>query len=81
MAKFTTAGGLEFNCDYFNPSEYTKQLNIRILGETLVRVASVFSNPQETAALQCDGIYAASFTKLVAIVPEGNAIRVVLEKE
>lgn len=81
MVKLTTSSGLEFDCDYFNPSEQTKQLNIRILGETLVRVAAVFSNPQETAALQCDGVYAANFTKLVAIVPEGNAIRVVLEKE
>lgn len=81
MGKVKTSGMIEMECDYFNPSEQTKQLNIRIFGETLVHVASVFSNPQETAALQCDGVYAANFTKLVAIVPEGNAIRVVLEKE
>lgn len=81
MGKMKTSGAVEMECDYFNPSEQTGQLNIRVFGETLVRVAAVFSNPQETIALQCDGIYAANFTKLVAIIPEGDAIRVVLEKE
>lgn len=77
----TTATGKTYNCDYFNPSEATKQLNLRIIGETLIHVAGVFSNPIETVQLTCEGIYAAGFTGLVAIVPEGNAIRVVLRKE
>lgn len=81
MAKLRTFGGLEFDCDYFNPSERTRQLNLRVLGETLVYVAGVFSRPEETQALRCDGQYAAGFTRLTAIVPEGNAIRVVLGKE
>lgn len=81
MAKLTTNGGLEFDCDYFNPSERTKQLNLRVLGETLVYVAGVFSRPEETQAMTCDGQYAADYTRLVAIAPEGNAIRVVLGKE
>ena len=81
MAKLTTRGGLEFECDYFNPSERTRQLNLRVLGETLVYVAGVFSRPEETGELRCDGLYAANFTKLVAIVPEGDAVRVVLGKE
>lgn len=80
MAKLKTAGGMEMECDYFNPSERTGQLNLRVLGETLVFVVGIFSKPEETQALRCDGQYASGFTRLVAIVPEGNAIRVVLGK-
>lgn len=81
MSILKTASGTEFQCDYFNPSEITKQLNLRVLGEKLSRVATVFDAPAETVQLYCDGMYAANFTRLVAIVPEGNAIRIVLGKE
>ena len=81
MAKMTTFGGLEFDCDYFNASERTQQLNLRVRGETLVYVAGVFSRAEETQALACDGQYASGFTRLLAIAPEGAAIRVVLGKE
>lgn len=81
MDNLETANGIKFRCDYFNPSEITQQLNLRVLGDTLVRVATVFSTQTETVQLRCDGVYAANFTRLVAIVPEGDAIRVVLGKE
>lgn len=81
MEALTTATGKTFNCDYFNPSQATNQCNLRVLGTPLVTVATVFSNPVETAQLWCDGVYAANYTGLVAIVPEGDAIRVVLRKE
>ena len=76
-----TATGKEFDCDYFNPSPPVGQVNLRVLNTPLAIVATVFSNPNETAQLWCDEQYAAQYTKLVAIVPEGNAVRVVLGKE
>lgn len=81
MGKCVTSTGKSFLCDYFNPCEITKQLNLRVLDATIVQVSEVFSNKAETVQMWCDGVYAANFTRLVAIVPEGDAIRVVLGKE
>ena len=81
MDKIITATGKSFNCDYFNPFEPARQLNIRIVGATLVEVATVFSDPRETVQLWWGSNYEAMYTKVVAIVPEANAIRVVLGKE
>lgn len=81
MEKLKTATGKEFDCDYFNPSPVVGQTNLRVLNKTIADVAMVFSDPKETVQLWCEGTYAAQYTKLVAIVPEGNAIRVVLGKE
>ena len=81
MEKIVTASGKSFDCDYFNPFPPTRQTNLRVCNETIASVASVFSNPAETVQLWCGTQYAANYTRLVAIVPEENAIRVVLEKE
>lgn len=81
MEKLKTATGKEFDCDYFNPFPESGQINIRVLGKPLVYVVTVFSDPSETVQLWCENAYAAGYTKLVAIVPEGDAIRVVLGKE
>ena len=81
MEKLKTATGKEFDCDYFNPFPPVGQINLRVLNVDLATVATVFSNQNETVQLQCGTQYAAQYTKLVAIVPEGNAIRVVLGKE
>lgn len=81
MEKLKTATGKEFDCDYFNPFPPVRQTNLRVLNTDLVTVATVFSDPDETVQL-CHGVQCASqYTKLVAIVPEGDAIRVVLGKE
>lgn len=81
MEKIYTATGKEFDTDYFNPSELTKQADIRIIGVSIVTAASVFSDKSETAQLWCGDTYASGFTSLLAIRVEGNAIRVVLGKE
>lgn len=81
MEKLKTATGREFDCDYFNPVSPVGQINLRVLNTPIATVAAVFSNPNETSQLWCDKQYAAQYTKLVAIVPEGNAVRVVLGKE
>lgn len=81
MDELITATGKKFNCDYFNPFPPAAQVNIRVLGVSLVQVATVFSNPAETVQLWCGDQYLAQHTKVVAIVPEGDAIRIVLGKE
>ena len=81
MEKLTTATGKTFDCDYFNLFPPAGQVNIRVLGVSLVDAATVFSNPAETVQLWWGREYVSHHTKVVAIVPEGNAIRVVLGKE
>ena len=81
MEKIRTATGKEFNSDYFNPSELTKQADIRIIGVSIVTAASVFSDKSETVQLWCGNAYASGFTSLLCIRAEGDAIRVVLGKE
>ena len=81
MSTLQTASGIKMECDYFNPLEQTRQLNVRVLNKSLVFIAGIYSDKSETVKLFCDGLYAANFTRLVAIVPEGDAIRIVLEKE
>lgn len=81
MEKLKTATGKEFDCDYFNPFLPARQVNLRILNTSLVEVARVFGNPTETVQLWCGAQYLTNHTKVIAIVPEGDAIRVVLGKE
>lgn len=81
MEQLTTATGKMFSCDYFNPSAQTNRCNLRVVGANLADVATVFSNPSETVQLWCGGMYASQYTKLIAIAPEGDAIRVILGKE
>lgn len=81
MEKVITATGKRFDCDYFNPFPPAAQVNLRVFGVSLVEVASVFGNPAETVQLWWDQQYIANHTKLIAIVPEGDAVRVVLGKE
>lgn len=80
MSTLKTATGKELECDYFNPFPPLGQVNLRINGEPLAVVASIFSDPRETAALYWENQYAALYTKLIALVPEPDAIRVVLGK-
>lgn len=81
MEKLKTATGKAFDCDYFNPFPPVGQINLRVLNTPLATVATLFSNPQETVQMWCGEQYAAQYTKLIAIVPEGDAIRVVLGRE
>lgn len=81
MSKVKTATGKEFECDYFNPAPTLGQINLRVLNESLATVVSVFSDARETIQMTCENQYAAQYTKLIAIVPEMDAVRVVLGKE
>ena len=81
MEKIKTATGKTFDCDYFVVFDPLKQLDIYIHNVPLMTVASVFSNPMETVQLWFGNQYAAQYTKLVSIAPEGNMFFVQLRKE
>lgn len=81
MEKLKTATGKEFDCDYFNPFPPANQVNLRVLNMSLANVVKVFGDPVETVQLWYEDQYLAHHTKVVAIVPETDAVRVVLGKE
>lgn len=81
MDKLKTATGKEFDCDYFNPFPPAGQINLRVLGISLATAVSIFSNPKETVQLWYGDQYESQYTGLVAIIPEMDAVRVVLRKE
>lgn len=81
MEKLKTSTGKQFACDYFNPFPPANQVNLRILDASLAKVAEVFGDPKETIQLWYCGQYLSQHTRLVAIIPETDAIRVVLGKE
>lgn len=81
MEKLTTATGKKFDCDFFTNNSTRGTAHIRITGADLMTVAKVFSDPKETVQLWWEGMYLSQYTKLMAIIPEGNVIRVNLGKE
>ena len=81
MEKIKTATGKTFDCTYFNPFPPMGQVNISIINSSFATLASVFSNSAETVQLWYGNQYLAHHTKLIAIVDDGDAIRVVLGKE
>ena len=81
MEKVRTVSGKEFKCDFFNPCPPTAQMSVRLLDATLVDAATIFANKAETQILECAGVRAEGYTRLVAICPEPDAIRVILGRE
>lgn len=81
MDKVTLASGRQFDCDYFNFFEPANEINISVVGDSLIEVASVFSDSAQTKQIWFGKEYFSSFTKLKAIIPGSGTIRVVLGKE
>lgn len=81
MDQLRTATGKVFDCTYFNPFPPMGQVNISIVNASFSTLAAVFSNPAETVQMWCGNQYLSYHTKLIAIVNDGNSIRVVLGKE
>jgi hypothetical protein len=72
---------MQLECDYMDHSEQRRQANVRILNMPMAEVAQIFSDPAQTVQLRFENDYAAGFTKLLAMIDDGDAIRVVLGKE
>ena len=81
MDTVKTASGKTFNSDYIATIPYPARAYIRICGVSLAQAAEVFGNREETVQLWHGEHYLAMYTRLVALVPEGDAIKVVLAKE
>lgn len=81
MDKLKTATGKEFDCDYFNPNQPVPHVDIQLIGMSVSEAAVVFSDRSETVQLWYQDQYLAYYTRLVAIIPDAGAIRVVLGKE
>ena len=79
--KIRLATGKEMDCDYMGHSEKRRQATIRILNASMQEVTRVFSNPVETVQMHFESDYASGFTKLLAVINDEDAIRVVLGKE
>ena len=76
-----TATGKRFHSDYAATIDTPPRAYLRIVGCSLSEAAVVFGNPAETIQLWCGDQYFAHYTRLVAIVPESGAIKVILTKE
>lgn len=81
MEYLTTATGRKISCDYFNPNQPVPQVDIQISGLSVSETASIFSDRRETEQLWYGNQYLAHYTRLVAIIPDSNSIRVVLGNE
>ena len=81
MDKIKTACGKQFDCDYFSAITSPPRAYIRICNSGIADVATVFSNHAETCQLWYGEHYLAQYTQIVAIVPEADAIKVILAKE
>ena len=81
MDKIRTATGKEFDSDYLSTIPMPEQAYIRICNKSLAEVAAVFGDRNETIQMWYNDVYLAMYTKLVALVPETGAIKVILSKE
>lgn len=81
MDRLKTATGKVFDSDYIATIPNPAQAYIRVCTASLPEVATIFSNPSETMQLWYNDTYLAMYTRLVALVPEAGAIKVVLAKE
>jgi len=76
-----TAMGKTFESDYLAVIPYPPQAYIRVCGASVTEVAAVFSDVEETARITYGQTVLTGYTRLVAIIPEGGAVKVALGKE
>lgn len=81
MEQLKTATGKIFRSDYLAVIPNPSQAYIRIMGESLATVATVFGNSSETVQMWHGDTYLSGYTHLIAIIPEGDAVKVALGKE
>ena len=81
MDKIYTASGKTFDCDYVTEIPSPAQIHVRIQNASIANIAMVFSDRNETRTLRHGGTEYKGFTNIVAIVPEGAFVRVVLSRK
>ena len=80
MEILKTAPGKLFQCDSLSTIPEPFRVYIHITGASIGEVAAVFSDPSETERLEYGSITMTGCTRLLAIIPEGDAVRVNLTR-
>ena len=76
-----TANGKVYECGSLSAINSPCRLYIRIVNSTLPEIATTFGDKEETKELLYGNILLTGYTKLLSMVIEDTAIRVVLTKE
>lgn len=81
MDRIKTASGRIYHSDLCAQVPGMGLLYLRVLGVPLATVASVFGNPAETERIYYNDLYFSGYTRLDALIPEGDAVRIALRRE
>ena len=81
MDTIKTASGKIYECSSLSAIDNPCRLYIRIANSTLSEVATTFGDKEETKELLYGNILLIGYSKLLSMVIEDTAIRVVLTKE
>ena len=81
MNTIKTSSGKIYECDSLSAIDNPCRLSIRIVNSALSEVATTFGDKEEIKELLYGNILLTGYTKLLSIVIEDTAIRVVLTKE
>lgn len=81
MDTIKTSGGKIYECDLLSVIDNPCRLYVRVVNSTLAEVATTFGDKEETKELVYGNILLIGYTKLLSMVIEDGAIRVVLTKE
>lgn len=81
MDTIKTSSGKIYECVFLSELDNPCTLYIRVTNSTLPEVATTFGDKEETKELLYGDTLLIGYTKLLAIVIEGNIIRVALTRE
>ena len=81
MENVTTATGKTFRTDMVSVIRSPERLYIRVVEMPMAQVATVFSDKKETMTIRYGSEVLSRWTRLIALVPEQNAVKVILGKE
>lgn len=81
MEQIKTATGKQFDSEYLSCLPDLNRCYVVVSNADISTVATVFSDPVETAVLTHGKTVVEGYTKLLAILPENGNIRVNLRKE
>lgn len=81
METVITASGKTFNTDMVSVIQSPDRAYIRVVDAPIGTVATVFADKNETMTIKYGNHVFSRYTRLVSIIPEGDAVRVTLGKE
>lgn len=81
MDKLKTASGRTYDSDLCAQVPGLGLLYLRVLGVPLATVAAVFGDSAETEQIYYNDLYFSGYTRLDALIPEGDAVRIALRRE